>query len=160
MQSTAIVEVERLPSNVDPREDLMIRNLFLCDSIAEAAIKAGYSESYANGPLYIRLKKPKFQEKIRKYAIANELLNIPKIMRLESKALDYLVDKPAELPKFASILKQKKQIAGLLSQDAAPQVPTISIEKVGQMMLNVYQDQPLGVSLGVSEPSEDIKVVE
>ncbi len=130
-----------LPEPID-REELYIRNLFLCDSALEAATKAGYSYGYATGPLYKRLKSHKFQEKLRKYAITHELLNIPKVMRLESAAIDYLEGKPAELPKFAAILKQKKQIAGLLHQEQVAQVPTISIDQVQNLMLNVSQVSP------------------
>ena len=60
-------------------------------------------------------------------------------MRLEHKALEHLEGKPDQLPKFAAILKQKKQIAGLLSQDVAPAQATISIGQVSNLMLNVNQ---------------------
>jgi hypothetical protein len=52
-----------------------------------------------------------------------------------------LQDKPQELPKFAAILKQKKQIAGLLQQDTTPTAPTINIKEVRTLMLNVPQDK-------------------
>src|SRR3990172_9182694 len=110
------------------RAELFIRNLFLCKSTQDAALEAGYSPTYASGPIYKKIRNAKFQEKLRKYAISNELLNIPKIMQIETDALRYLEDKPAELPKFAAILKQKKQIAGLLHHDMAPQAPMINIK--------------------------------
>lgn len=143
------------------REDLFIRNLFICKSTQDAALEAGYSPTYSSGPIYQKIKSAKFQEKLRKYAIAHELLNIPKIMALENAALKHLDGKPEELPKFAAILKQKKQVAGLLQHDAAPQAPTISIKDVGQLMLNVYQDTHpvLGVSLGVSDSVVDAEIV-
>jgi len=127
------------PDNID-RESLFIRNLFIEPNVLQAALKAGYSEGYATGPLYNRLKSPKLQERIREYARQHELIDsVPTIMRLEHNALKWLADKPEELPKFASILKQKKQIAGLLSQDVAPQQATISIGQVSNLMLNVNQ---------------------
>jgi hypothetical protein len=125
------------------RETAFLRNLFIEPNVLQAAIKAGYSEGYANGPLYNRLKTPKFQAKLREYATTHELIDsVPLILKLEHNALKWLQDKPEELPKFASILKQKKQIAGLLSQDTAPAQATISIGQVANLMLNVSQVEP------------------
>ena len=132
-----------LPIDPPTKRELLIRNLFLYDNIQKAAIAAGYSPNTAKGEIYNILKKKKMQEQIRDYAIAHELINIPKILKLESDAIDYLVDKPQELPKFAAMLKQKKQIAGLLHQDATPQVPTISIGEVQNLMLNVSSNATL-----------------
>jgi phage terminase small subunit len=140
--NAALSITDTLPTPPD-REQEFIKNLFLEPNPYQAAIKAGYSESYSVSTLYTRLKNPKFQERIREYARSHELVNsVPLIMRLENKALKYLEDKPQELPKFASILKQKKQIAGLLSQDVAPQQAMISIGHVANMMLNVSQSTP------------------
>jgi hypothetical protein len=136
---TEISTADDLPEKPD-RVELFIRNLFTEPSVMQAALKAGYPESSASSWIYTRLRKPKFQEKIREYARTHELINsVPTILRLEERALKYLADKPAELPKFASILKQKKQIAGLLQQDITVQSPTINIEQVANMMLNVAQ---------------------
>jgi phage terminase small subunit len=128
-----------IPTNQE-REDAFIRNLFIEPSVVAAALKAGYPETSATSYVYQRLRNPKFQERIREYARTHELVeSVPVIMRLEHNALKYLEDKPQELPKYASILKQKKQIAGLLSQDVQPQQATISIGQVSNLMLNVSQ---------------------
>jgi len=141
--SAATILPEPLPAIPDiplDRESSLIRNLFIEPNVYQAAIKAGYSHSYADSTIHTRLKNPKFQAKVREYAITHELINsVPVIMRLEHNALKWLADKPEELPKFASILKQKKQIAGLLSQDVQPQQATISIGQVSNLMLNVNQ---------------------
>jgi nicotinic acid phosphoribosyltransferase len=129
--------------NPPTKQELFIRNLFLFDSAYEAAIAAGYSESTASGTIYHQLKSKKLQDKIRDYAKTHELLNIPKVLKLEDKALDYLKDITQELPKFSALLKQKKQIAGLLHQDVTPQVPTISIGEVQNLMLNVSSSATL-----------------
>lgn len=139
----ALSLTDNLPSIVsDPidRESLFIRYLFTEPNVVKAAIKAGYSEQYSSGPIYGKLKTPKFQAKIREYAVTHELIDsVPVIMRLEHNALKWLADKPEELPKFASILKQKKQIAGLLQQDSQPAQAMISIGQVANLMLNVDQ---------------------
>jgi hypothetical protein len=129
--------------NPPTKQELFIRNLFLYETPFQAAIAAGYTESTAKATIYTQLKSKKLQDKIRDYAKTHELLNIPKVLRLEDKALDYLIDKPQELPKFAALLKQKKQIAGLLHQDVTPQVPTISIGEVQNLMLNVSSNAAL-----------------
>ena len=145
MPATAINtdSVDNIPSIVSEpidRETLFIRYLFTEPNVVSAAIKAGYSEQYSSGPLYGKLKTPKFQAKLREYATTHELIDsVPLILKLEHNALKWLDGKPEELPKFASILKQKKQIAGLLSQDVAPQQATISIGQVANMMLNITQ---------------------
>jgi hypothetical protein len=128
-----------IPTNQE-REDAFIRNLFIEPSVVAAALKAGYPQTSATSWVYQRLRNPKFQERIREYARQHELVeSVPTIMRLEHNALKYLADKPQELPKFASILKQKKQIAGLLAADSAPTQATISIGQVANLMLNVSQ---------------------
>jgi hypothetical protein len=140
--STAITTAstdDNLPEPID-RESAFLRNLFIEPSVMQAALKAGYSEAYSKGDIYTRLRTSKFQEKVREYARTHELIeSISVIMRLEHNALKWLQDKPQELPKYASILKQKKQIAGLLSQDTAPAQATISIGQVANLMLNVSQ---------------------
>lgn len=134
---------DNLPTPQD-QEALFIHNLFIESSITQAALKAGYSESSAKSHIYTKLRQPKFQEKIRDYARTHELVNsVPTILRLEENALKYLEDKPEELPKFSALLKQKKQIAGLLSQDAAPAQPMISIGQVATLMLQVSQVEPI-----------------
>lgn len=136
-------QLDSLPTTQD-QEALFIHNLFIESSITQAALKAGYSESSAKSHIYTKLRQPKFQEKIREYARVHELVNsVPTILRLEENALKYLADKPAELPKFSALIKQKKQIAGLLSQDAVPQQPMISIGSVANLMLQVSQVEPV-----------------
>ena len=133
------LNTETLPTPLD-RESQFIRNLFVEPNLLQAALKAGYSESYANSQIYQRIRSPKLQEKIREYARTHELIeSVPTILRLEHQALKYLDGKPEELPKYAALLKQKKQIAGLLAQDVIPQQATISIGAVANLMLNVSQ---------------------
>ena len=142
MSLPALQEPDNIPSPLD-REDTFIRNLFIEPSVSQAALKAGYPESTANSWIYSRLRNPKLQEKIREYARTHELVNsVPTILRLEENALKYLADKPDQLPKFSAILKQKKQIAGLLAADSQPAQAMISIQSVANLMLQVSQVQP------------------
>ncbi|RKZ05003.1 hypothetical protein DRQ25_16735, partial [Candidatus Fermentibacteria bacterium] len=71
---------------VPDKEDLLIRNLFLYTSKQEAAIQAGYSQSFAKSGLYAKLRTKRIQDKIRDYAIANDMLDIPIILAMETRA--------------------------------------------------------------------------
>jgi hypothetical protein len=128
------------PFQAPNREDLFIQYLFMLGNTTEAAMKAGYSATYAYTAIRKRFKDVKFLDKIREYARTHELVDsIPKILKIENKCLTYLETQadPSEIPKFAAILKQKKQIAGLLQQDTTPTAPTINIKEVRNLMLNV-----------------------
>ena len=117
----------------ETKEDKLIRNLFLCKTVYEAAILAGYSENTAKSTIYTKLKRERVKNKIREYAITNDLLSLPKIAYIEEQILDHLVKNPLDTPKYAQTLKQKKKIAGILGGDdhQTPQVINIkSIEKV------------------------------
>jgi phage terminase small subunit len=139
MSLPAALEPDNLPSP-QSQEELFIHNLFIEPSVTQAALKAGYSEYSAKSHIYAKLRNPKFQEKIREYARTHELIeSVPTILRLENNALKWLADKPQELPKYAAILKQKKQIAGLLQQDSQPAQAMISIGQVANLMLNMSQ---------------------
>lgn len=131
------------------RQELFIRNLFLFDSVLKAAITAGYTEGYARGPIYSRIKTKAFQNKLREYAVSHELLNIPRIMRLERDAIKYLQGKPEELPKFASILKQKKIVAGLIQAETTHNVTMINIKEAQNMMINMPGNANPGISSDV-----------
>jgi len=123
------------------REDLFIRNLFLYRTVKEAAIEAGYSANTANSTIYVKLKKKSFKNKIRDYAITNDLLSLPKIAYIEEQVLDHLVKNPLDAPKHARMLKEKKRIAGILTPDPIPpQQPTINIESLKVFWQNALPD--------------------
>jgi hypothetical protein len=122
------------------RDELLIRNLFLYDTKKEAAIEAGFSESYADSRLYQRINSPEFQQKIIDYAKANNVLNLPKIATLECKAINHLATLDGDdlikgLAKSKHTLTQTKQIAGLLRpEDTGSQAPvTINVKSLRQL---------------------------
>nr|BDD44331.1 hypothetical protein 8 [Desulfobacterales bacterium] len=133
------------------REEQFIRNLCLYDSTRDAAIAAGYSKSYANGPLYQRLKNPDFQNKIREYYIQHSRLVLPKILKLNNKIIEYLVDRDnfKETPKYKDTLRQILQVSGLLQTDKAEPTQTINYIEIRKLMTNLHEGTRKG-----DEPSD------
>ena len=126
------------PEPTEPtKQDKFISHLFTEPTIKDAARKAGYAESTCASVTYTMLKDPKFQDKLRQYAIANDLLSVPQLQRIESKCLKLVEDSPEKYPKFKEIFRQKKQIAGLLAQDAVPAQPTINIKTIEHLQVVV-----------------------
>ena len=136
-------EIDDLPT-AETREDKLIRNLYICKTVYEAAIKAGYSENTAKSTIYTKLKNERFKNKIRDYAISNDLLSLPKIAYIENQILNHLMENPLDTPKYSKTLKQKKKVAGILGEDVpqAPQVINIkSIEKVQVMVTDMLKQR-------------------
>jgi len=127
-------EIDDLPV-AETKEDKLIRNLFLYKTVYEAAIKAGYTEYTAKSTIYTKLKNERFKNKIREYAVSNDLMSLPKIAYIEEQVLDHLVKNPLDLPKYAQTLKQKKQIAGILGQDVAPAPVVINIKAIERIQI-------------------------
>ena len=136
-------EIDDLPT-AETREDKLIRNLYICKTVYEAAILAGYSENTAKSTIYTKLKNERFKNKIRDYAISNDLLSLPKIAYIENQILNHLMENPLDTPKYSQTLKQKKKVAGILGEDVpqAPQVINIkSIEKVQVMVTDMLKQR-------------------
>jgi len=130
-----------LPEPTEPsKSDQLIRYLFSEPDIKAAAIKAGYAESTASKHIYTMIKDPKFQDRLRQYAIANDLLSVPQLQKIENSCLKLVEANPEKYPKFKEIFRQKKQVAGLLAQDTTPAVPTINIRSIEHLQV-VLGDQ-------------------
>ena len=119
------------------KSEQLIGYLFTEPDIKAAAIKAGYAESTASKSIYTMIKQPEFQNRLRQYAIQNDLLSLPQLAKIESKCLKLVEDSPEKYPKFKEIFRQKKQIAGLLAQDAVPAQPTINIKTIEHLQVVV-----------------------
>jgi hypothetical protein len=75
------------------------------------------------------------------YRIKNAL-KLDRISTVEGKVLDLLEKNPELAAKFPSFFRQAKVVGGLMSEPT-PIQPTIHIESVAQMMLNVGNVQPM-----------------
>ena len=109
-QITDVVSQNELDDSpiTESRDDLLVRNLFVCDSKYEAAIKSGYSENYAKTGIYAKIRQPKFREKVIEFAILNDLLDLPIVARIERKILDAVDKDISKYDKYKAVFKQKK----------------------------------------------------
>ena len=121
----------------ETREQKFIRNLFICSSIQEAGLKAGYSANTSKSTLYVKIRSPRFQQKVRDFAIANDIMCLPRIARIEDQVLRHLEKHPLDLPKYKDTVRQKKQVAGLLNPDAQPSQPMADIRNIQQLMIQI-----------------------
>ena len=130
----------------ETREQKFIRNLFICSSIQEAGLKAGYSENTSKSTLYVKIRSPRFQQKVRDFVIANDLMTLPRIAKIEDKVLQHLEKHPLDLPKYKDTVRQKKQVAGLLNTDSQPSQPMANIKNIQQLMIQInnQKSQDLG----------------
>jgi len=129
-------ELDNLPV-AESKEDKLVRNLFLYETTYEAAIKAGYTENTAKSTIYTKIKKERFRNKIRDYAVANDLLEIPIIAHIERKILKAVNKNIKDYPKYKDVFKQKKKVAGILADDTAPVQQMITIQACEKVQINL-----------------------
>ena len=132
-------EPDNLPTTEQPQDmqDKLVSLLFTESTIKDAGLKAGYAPTTCSSTIYTLLKQPAFQNKLRQYAIQNDLLSLPQLAKIESKCLDVVANNPEKYPKFKEIFRQKKQVAGLLAPDAVPAQPTINIRTIEHLQVVV-----------------------
>jgi len=66
------------------KEDLLIEYLSMYQNPKDAALAAGYAEATAGNIYSLKLKKPKFQDKLRAKYTQRALGLIPRIAKIES----------------------------------------------------------------------------
>ena len=144
---------ELIPTAPLTKQEQLIRYLYTEPTAEQAAIKAGYAPSTASGTIYTLIKKPEFQKRLLEYAIANDILDLPNLAKIENKCLNLLHDNPEQYPRFKEIFRQKKQVAGLLAQDAQPVQPTINIRSIEHLQV-VLGDQVHKRTLMLDKPAK------
>ena len=141
-----------LPELAEPsKQDRFISALFAYPTIQEAAHAAGYSNKSVTSHVYTLLKNPAFITKMREHAIANNLIALPTIARIEKKCLEIVEREPENYPKYKEIFRQTKQISGLLAQDTQPVQPTINIKSIEHLQV-VLGDQVHKRTLTLDKP--------
>lgn len=130
--------VELCAPDGDSRKDRCLSYVMLGLPFAKAAIKAGYKPSYAKGKLYRVFKtSPEWESKIneilqrvperfRRLCIAR----LPLVADIEGRALELMRKQPELAVKHPQLLRQSKQVAGLLADDGAPVQQTININEL------------------------------
>uniref|UniRef100_A0A6M3JTW8 Putative terminase n=1 Tax=viral metagenome TaxID=1070528 RepID=A0A6M3JTW8_9ZZZZ len=133
------------------KEDDLIKNLCLFDTVSAAAKAAGYSENDCKSNVYTLLKRPAIQAKIREYYKTHTTGLLPKILRAESKLVDIVLLDPEKLSKHNNTIKQLKQAAGVIESDEAPKATFINIRNLRELSLHV---------LNKPEQIQDAEVIE
>ena len=133
---------EVLPT-CETQDDELVRNLFLYPTVQEAAKEAGFKGSMLKSGVYNKIKTKRFQDKIREYAVAHNVMSLPKIMMIEDKVIEHLLKKPLESAKHTRMLAEKKRIAGILGEDTPqPKAPTINIKELRLIHNALLPDNP------------------
>lgn len=137
------------------RHQKLVRLLAEGLSVPEAGVMAGFTEAYSNSGLYATVRTPRMQSKIREFCLQNNLLQVPKVLRLYDRALKQ-VGKEVEngslenLSKVKHITKQTLQMGGLLHEDA----PVQNISFVDVKALQLIIQRNLGMPTDEEETEE------
>ena len=138
---TNIIEIGKEPS----KQDMLVRNLYLYDTIFDAAINADYSESYATSGVYQLINTPKMQEKIKNYAIAHRVMILPRALKLMDRTIDQIESNiksdddetknvgVAQAAKIQPYIKTLLVDAGVSKQDNAHTVQYVHIDNMQQI---------------------------
>ena len=120
------------------REDLFLDLLFVYQDPVVAARQAGYSITYSADIRTNKLKSKRFLAKVKERYLDEASLKLIGINKIEENVIDECVKDTGKVPKLTQFLKQIKQAAGVLSQDA-PSAPTINI---GELKAIVFKSIP------------------
>jgi hypothetical protein len=134
------------------REDLFIRLLAVYENQGEAALAAGYSESYSKTSISEKFKSKTFLAKLKSYYNNSTYSLLPKIAKVESDVVQLVVDNPEDISKYRHTIKEIKQSAGILRADEEQRQSLVSVKNIQNILLNVHQ-------VGSSEDSGPIKYV-
>lgn len=140
--------MDNLPTTQEPtkdnRQELLV-NFLLSDidntSIADLAIQAGYSHSYAKSTLYNMIKTDGFQRKLIQAYKASTTTQLPRLIRIQDKALkEYEKDALLAINKPAMI-QNIQRVSGAVQDDVRlPQTINIKSLTIAQNVLNQYMD--------------------
>lgn len=140
--------MDNLPTTQEPtkdnRQELLV-NFLLSDidntSIADLAIQAGYSHSYAKSTLYNMIKTDGFQRKLIQAYKASTTTQLPRLIRIQDKALkEYEKDALLAINKPAMI-QNIQRVSGAVQDDVKlPQTINIKSLTIAQNVLNQYMD--------------------
>ncbi len=111
------------------RETLFIENMTLGLAPIPAAIKAGYSENYAQSAIKAKLNNPLFISRLAKYAdklpetrTTLAKLRLSKLYDLEDKFYDLCQDDPELYAKHNKVAERDYKLAGLLKEEVSVQI--------------------------------------
>ena len=141
-----VPEVINGDKNAAPdRLELFARNVALGMEPKVAARDAGYSEGTIQSSIYQTMRRDRFQTLLRNYILQHNILQLPKYLQLDEIAIDAALRKAdtsddaaiAVAGKMQQAAKRKFSMAGLLRDDDKDRTPTISIDSVQNLMLQI-----------------------
>jgi len=167
-QNTDRIEIangdKNLPSNPKDesqkqvtRRQKLVRLLAEGLSVPEAGIMAGFTPGYSNAGLYSKVRSPKMLNEIREFCIQNNMLSVPKVLKIYNRALN-IVDKELDsgelknLGQIRHITKQTLQMGGLLHEDLPGQ--TINFVDVKALQLIIQRNLGM-LPMGEEEDKEE-----
>ena len=123
------------------QDELFAIGMLTYNTVREAGEFAGYAVSTIDsGFLYRKAKSPKFLDLVRDIAKNYDVLNIPRLLRIEDKVLDHLDRNPLDINKYKEMIRQKKTIAGLLKQESDKgQNVFVDIKHIQNLMLKAHE---------------------
>ena len=122
------------------REDLFIGYLYSGLSRKEAALEAGYSESYSTKAISNKFKSQRFITKLQEAYKGTSIANLPRIAKIHDMVIDDCLLSAANVPKHANTLKSIKQSAGVERVDHEYQSPMVNVQNIQNILLNVHTD--------------------
>ena len=123
-------------------EERFIENLSIYRNPVEAARKAGYSESTALNIRSVKLRNPKFLDRLRQHYKTASTHRILDIGAVEESLLQYLTSLDGEtiaakLPSLRGTLRDIKAAAGVLADEGPEGAKTVNINNIKQLMVQV-----------------------
>ena len=117
---------DNLPEEQPSKQDLFIEYLSTCETVKEAALAAGYSESYATKTIYSRMKSHKFADRIRERYNGHAVTLLPKLANIDTAIINHLADNPLDAPKYKDTQQRILQVAGVLQDTPVMVNPTFT----------------------------------
>ncbi|MDY6856726.1 MAG: hypothetical protein SWO11_18865 [Thermodesulfobacteriota bacterium] len=133
--------------NVDEKEDKFLELLAECQTVREAGLRAGYSESYCSGTIYHKLKSKRFQNRLIHRYKGENAVHLAKVSRINQNVLNQLVKETEEgdlrnVGKTQHVARQALQISGLLAQDGGKGQQTVNVSGVQNLMIQLHNQSP------------------
>ena len=132
----------------------LIRNLLLGMKLPEASLQAGFSASYSTSGVYQKFKSARFQNEIKEFCLAHNIMELPRVMSIYHRALNLVESdldngKVENLSKLKHIPKKMLQMGGLLADENKGTVAFVNVDSIRAII-----SQKMGVPF-IKNPGED-----
>ena len=142
--NNSLVSDEPQTDDIVPAEPLSREDRFIIElyqnggSMREAGIAAGYSPSYASSIICRKFRSERFLKKLRDYNYSEYHKLLPKISRIDQKALAHVDEDISRLPRFERTLSTIKRQIGILDDHPRGPANIIAICEIQNLLQNVH----------------------